>query len=245
MLWYKWGPPPRCRGQLKDGIMRKWDFRIDVDAVLRCQGADPQAIRDRNPRLVETTDRAIVEGSTLLNPLVYQRRLIVHEFAHRRLHLNGGGNVSGPLIAQHMAAASEIVAVLCTIGSELESHASKVFSQDPVLGLALDGVGSAAIEVLAHTVCNDIEKQARKAGQQTTIPLSPGMVGWPVEEGQDQLFALWSGEAIDINLTDSFMMTPAKSLSMIVGLGPNVFQDGKPCDYCSMGETCRYQDHDD
>jgi len=167
----------------------------------------------------------------------------VHEFAHQRLHLNGGGSLSGPLIAQHMAAASEIVAILCTIGSELESHASQVFSQDPVLGLALDGVGSAAIEVLAHSICNDIEQQARKAGQQTSIPLSPGMVGWPVEEGQGQLFALWSGEGIDINLTDSFMMTPAKSLSMIVGLGPDVFQDGRPCDFCSMRQTCRYQDH--
>jgi hypothetical protein len=38
-------------------------------------------------------------------------------------------------------------------------------------------------------------------------------------------------------------MIPRKSLSMVVGLGSDMERSGRACDYCSMQETCRYQDH--
>jgi hypothetical protein len=144
-----------------------------------------------------------------------------------------------------MAAAEEVVAALITIGPELEAHASRVVKRHPALGLALDAVGSAAIEALSHTVCSSVDDLARSMAQHTTVPLSPGMVDWPVDPGQAQLFALWDGEPLDIALSRSSMMVPSKSLSMLIGIGTDVHYDGKPCYYCSESETCRYKKHDD
>ena len=223
--------------------MSVWDIALDVDTVLRCQGADPAVLRERNPRLVDLTKRAIDEGAAFLKPSVHQHRRKVLGFAHPELLLDGAASFSGELISQHLSTASEIVAVLCTIGPELEAHASEVLAQDPAFGLALDGVGSAAVEILAQSICREVDSHARSAGQQTTIPLSPGMMGWPLEEGQAQLFSLWRDEALDIRLTESFMMVPSKSVSMLIGIGADVQQVGRPCDYCSERETCRYQDH--
>ena len=222
--------------------MGPWEISLDVDTVLRCQGTDPVLIRDRNPRVVELTQRAIAEGMALLNPSVHRCRRKVLHFTENELHLEGGASISGPLISRHLSSASEIVAVLCTIGPGLEAHSAQVMARDPALGLALDGVGSAAIQVLSHGICSDIDRQARIGGQQTTIPLNPGMIGWPLDVGQSQLFALWEGKTLDIRLSASFMMIPCKSLSMLIGIGTEVHQEGKPCDYCSDREICRYQE---
>ena len=68
-------------------VLDKWDLRLDVDTVLRAQGADPAAIRKRNPRLVKSTERALDEGSLLLQPRVETRRLLVEDLRHERIKL--------------------------------------------------------------------------------------------------------------------------------------------------------------
>jgi hypothetical protein len=48
---------------------------------------------------------------------------------------------------------------------------------DPVLGFALDGFGSVAVEALGVAICSRLEAQAHEEGSYTSIPLSPGMIG--------------------------------------------------------------------
>jgi len=76
---------------------------------------------------------------------------------------------------------------------------------------------------------------------QSTIPLSPGMIGWPVEESQHQIFALLDASRVGVVLTESSVMIPVKSISMVLGLGHDVSSDSRICDYCTMRETCRYR----
>ena len=51
-------------------ILREWDLQIDVDGVLRGQGADPAIIRSRSPRLVACAEQALEEGLQYLQPAV-------------------------------------------------------------------------------------------------------------------------------------------------------------------------------
>ncbi len=76
-----------------------------------------------------------------------------------------------------------------------------------------------------------------------TIPLSPGMVGWPVEDGQTQIFSILDGQEIGVSLSPSFMMSPRKSLTMLIGFGEAILSQGSTCDYCSLRETCQYKEH--
>jgi hypothetical protein len=223
--------------------VRDWSIEIDIDAVLRGQGADPSSIRARSPRLVELAEAALSEGLPMVHPEVHMRRLGVEELRHEKLLLKNGSTLQGALIGEHLGPAEEVVAILCTIGGELEMHASALSGSDMLRALALDGVGSAATEALANAACAEIEGEAQAAGQQTTIPLSPGMDGWNVEQGQPQIFSLFSAHEISIELRPTGLMLPRKSLSMVVGIGEHVSQAGSTCDYCRMRETCRYQDH--
>jgi len=226
-------------------VLDKWDLSLDVDTVLRAQGADPAAIRKRNPRLVESTERALDEGSLLLQPRVKSRRLLVEDLRHERIKLMGNGILSGELLAKHMGGAQEVVIILCTVGEGLERRAADVSKEDSVYGLALDAVGSAGVEALANAVCALFEEDATKEDCKVTIPLSPGMVGWPVEQGQPQIFDLLDTDEIGVRLTESMMMVPRKSLTFVLGIGKKLIAGGRACDYCSLKGTCRYRDHYD
>jgi len=224
-------------------VLTDWVLPLEVDLVLRGQGADPAALRARSPAAVEAAERALRDAGPLLTPRVAYGRFPVREVRHERLILNGGLSLHGPLIAQHLQGASSVVVAVCTVGDWIDEAVSAAFDGDPVFGLALDGLGSAAVEALATATASRFESEAAGEGLEATIPLSPGMVGWPVEEGQPELFALLDPAGAGVRLTSGWMMIPRKSVSFVLGIGPQVRTTGRTCDYCSLKETCRYQDH--
>ena len=50
---------------------------VNVDMVLRRQGADPAVIRKRRPGLIKIANQAIKEGQSLIKPIVIERSLKV------------------------------------------------------------------------------------------------------------------------------------------------------------------------
>jgi hypothetical protein len=151
--------------------------------------------------------------------------------------------LTGSLLAQHMAPAQQVALMVCTIGQALERRIAALMRSEPSYGLALDGFGSVTVEALGVAACARFEEQAAREGLHTGIPLSPGMIGWPVDEGQLQIFSLLDTERIGVRLTESAQMIPRKSTSMVLGIGRQPFSEGRACDFCALRETCRYQDH--
>jgi hypothetical protein len=224
-------------------ILEDWDLALDSEQVLRGQGADPDLIRERSPNLLELAERAINEASPILEPRLIYRRIALQSVIHERLLLHGGAELQSKLLAQHLSPAEQIVLVVCTIGAEIDSWIAEAFKADPLFGLSLDGLGNAAVEDLAKQACRYFEQMARDKRMDVSIPFSPGMEGWPVDDGQDQIFGLLPAEKIGVKLNQSRMMSPSKSLSMIIGIGEQLADGGRQCDYCMLKETCRYQDH--
>jgi len=223
-------------------VLNDWELALDADKVLWGQGADPARVRARRPKLAEIAEAAIAEGRPLLAPVVLYRRIPVVGLRHERLLLEGGSLV-GPLIADRLAAASEVVVAVCTVGDGLAQTISERFQTDPVQALALEGLAGAAAEALAEAVCRRFDALALAEGLRTSIPLNPGMVGWPLEAGQTQIFCLLDASEIGVALDPgTYLMRPLKSLSLVIGLGRDLNPTGQTCDFCSMRETCRYKD---
>jgi hypothetical protein len=226
--------------------MREWkaeDLNMTVDGVMRGQGADPDIIRTRSPKLIEIATEALHDSINRLKPRVLHEVFQVTGLTHEKMILDSGKYLSGALVTSHLVGAQQIVVVVCTVGSDIDQYAVEIMEEDLVRGLAVDGVGSAAVEALANAVCREIELEGASRGQQSTIPLSPGMIGWSVEQGQPCIFDLVDPQQIGVKLTPHQLMIPRKSLSMIIGLGPTIATGARICDYCLMRETCRYQDH--
>ncbi|OGO11163.1 MAG: hypothetical protein A2Y93_02085 [Chloroflexi bacterium RBG_13_68_17] len=224
-------------------LLTDWELDLRADHVLRGQGADPDVIRARRPRLVAVAEQALRDGLADLSPAVVYRELAAEGLRHETLDLEGGGRLRGPLIAQHLAGARRVIVAVCTVGESIDTKVHQAMETDPVLGLALDGLGSAATEALASAAASRFERQAAIDGMQATLPLSPGMVGWEVSEGQAQIFALVDPSPAGVVLTPNGMMTPRKSITFVLGIGPGLAGPARACDLCSLHETCRYQDH--
>ncbi len=198
-------------------VRTDWDLHVDVDAVLRGQGADPAVIRSRNQRLVKIAEQALEEGLPLVKPQVLFEMFKIESVNRTEIKIAGGKKLSGECLGQYLSGTSELAVIICSIGFDLEQYAAQVMETQVVRGLALYGVGSAAVEALANAVCSYLEVEARTRGLRSTTPLSPGMRGWPVEEGQLKVFSLVDATSINVRYLDNKFMLPLKSLSMVVG----------------------------
>ena len=222
-------------------ILTHSDLIFDADAVLRGQGADPAVIRERRPMLVQVAEEAIEVGRPLLTPEVAYTRVAIEGVTPEQITLAGGGMLTGKIVARRLRHASEVVVAVCTVGEPIAELASSVVKEDPVRGLALDGVGSAAVEALSNWACAYIEADAHAHHMQTTVPLNPGMIGWPLEVGQPEIFGAMHEPDMAVTLSDAIIMLPRKSLSLVIGIGAAVRSIGTVCDTCAMNKRCRYK----
>jgi len=219
-------------------LCQDFTLPLEVDDILRGQGMDPETARRRKPVLAEVAERARQLGMDFLHPVALTQTCSVTGLRHERLLLEGEATFTGPLVARLLGGAQSVTACVCTIGADLEDYAASL--DDPLLALALDGLGNAAVEMLAEQVCGRIAGSAANQGQNVSTPLSPGAPEWPVETGQPQIFALLDPRQAGIRLTEGGMMIPRKSVSFVVGMGNNMLQIDT-CEYCNLKETCRYR----
>jgi hypothetical protein len=224
-------------------IERDWELPLTIDHVLRGQGADPQRLRQRRPALVEIAAWALREGLPLLQPVVLAQEFQIQGIRHEELILASQARLRSALLTQHLAGARKVVIMVCSVGPQLEAITAEMLATDPLQALALEGVGTAAVEMLAAQVANRWETRSQAEGLSASIPLSPGMVGWPVEAGQRQIFSMLNPASIGVRLTEGGMMVPRMSISQLLGFGEHMALQGRTCDYCNLKETCRYQDH--
>jgi hypothetical protein len=120
---------------------------------------------------------------------------------------------------------------LATIGSELEDEVDRQFlHRDPVGGLFLDAVGSVAAEAVTDDLVSFIAKDAKLQGLKTSYRFSPGYCNWRLEL-QDTVFQYLDNESIGVELTESYLMVPRKTISGAVLLGKRL-HPLNPCPYC-------------
>jgi hypothetical protein len=209
--------------------------------VLAGQGCDPTLVRSRNGAIVDAARRALEIGGGLVAATVAFDVFDVEAVEPERVALAGGGALSGGLVASLLGTAERVVVAVATIGSALEQHVSLLMADDPLLGLALDGLGTAALGRLSSSVCRHFGEMASANGWQATVPLSPGMDAWPLAEGQRELFGLVDASGIGVRLMSSCQMVPRKSLSFVLGMGPRVEHGESACQWCGMRDGCRYR----
>jgi hypothetical protein len=211
---------------------------LEAAHILEGQGIPPALA---SPPVVAVAQEVLAEAQSLLAPAARYTRLPVRAVEHEQIVLDGGAVFAGPLAARALAGASEAVAAVCTIGPALEERSAALFAEGyPLQGLAMDGAGTAAIRLLAGAVGVRICDEATARGLSVGMSASLGQEGWPITQ-QRVLFGLLPAEKIGVHLTDSCLMLPRKSVSFVVGLGPDMRADALPCDFCSKRERCRWR----
>ncbi len=211
---------------------------LEVSHILEGQGVPPSKA---SPAVVAVAQEVLAEAQSLLAPAALYTLLPVRAVEHEQIHLDGGAVFAGPLAARVLAGASEAVVAVCTIGPALEERSAALFAAGyPLQGLAMDGAGTAAVRLVAGAVGVRICDEATARGLSVGMSADPGQEGWPITQ-QRVLFGLLPAEKIGVRLTDSCLMLPRKSVSFVVGLGPDMRADAVPCDFCSKRERCHWR----
>lgn len=218
---------------------------LSIEQVLRRQGVGEHL--HLRPKVIGLLHELLdsVNELHLLEPAIAYESQLITEIRHDGLCLKDGTVFHGKLIPSVLRSAKELAIVVCTIGPRLEERVTDYFGRnEPLRGLLLDGIGSAAVDSLGQEACQLMRCEASSRGYEASSPLSPGMHGLPLSQ-QWQLFQLVLAEQIGVHLTTSGMISPRKSISMFIGMGPDMptWTQAEVCDHCNLKETCHYRVH--
>jgi hypothetical protein len=208
---------------------------IDPGEVLRFQGYKA-GIDSPPPDVRGLFDDALALGRALMQPRAVVRTLPVARDGDRLI--TDAVTLTIPRIALRWGAVVEITAGVCTIGGALERRASELWqARELPLAMMLDSVGSAAVESLAEYVNDQLCQEGLARGVKVTNRVSPGYGDWDVAE-QRLLWRLCAGDAIGVSMNAACFMTPTKTITLLVGAGPEARVD----DYFSQCARCWMRD---
>ncbi len=207
--------------------------------VLRAMATDPERLGARTGRLVMLAAGALEQARELAHPAVALARHPVVRCHGDVVRLGGGRSLRGAGVAAALAGADEVAAVALTIGPALEARVRACQAATPALALALDAAGSALVQALATQAREELRAEAADRGLATGTPIGPGAPGWPVVPGQRELLALLDPWPAGLQLLESGMLVPAKSLTFLLGLGRELAPGAEPCTACDHRPRCR------
>ena len=200
--------------------LRYEDLGISLSEIYEQMGYE-QAVPDE--ATVKETDMIIAEAKGFLRPrfcFFVQREL--PDFA------------IGKIIERQLKGAEAYAFFICTAGVEYEAFQERLKKEgDMVRVFIADALGSVIAEKAADQMELSLQENIDKLGWHHTNRFSPGYCGWHVSQ-QQLLFPLFKGETCGVKLTESSLMLPIKSVSGIIGLGPNVRHLDYTCGLCDF-----------
>jgi hypothetical protein len=231
-------PPPIVIGT-------EFDLTVE-DALIRQrlgQGAERVLKSQRNQAIIEAAKRELAE---LARPAAAWAMFPVKGISHDKLVLENGVKIGGGPVTKVVCGAAELVAGVCTIGPGMEQRAKECLAGgESFHGIVLDLLASWAAGAVREQLVLQLQLDHYKArGWHASIHLGPGESAFPITE-QRVIFDLLKDEVahIGVRLEPSMLMVPIKSVSFIIGAGPNPLgqESGSQCEYCDKKDTCTHR----
>lgn len=142
----------------------------------------------------------------------------------------------GRIITRQLRGAEAYAFFVCTAGMEYQKYMDRMEnSGDMVKAYIAHNIGSALAEATADKMEKMLQSTIDKLHWKRTNRFSPGYCGWHVRE-QQKLFPLFAGETASVKLTESSLMMPIKSVSGVIGLGPDVRYLPYTCGLCDYAD---------
>jgi hypothetical protein len=222
---------------------------LDFGALVRMLGYRPPDAPSETPTrpslpaaLSRLVQDVFARGRALLDPAWHWQPIpISSDGPGDGIRCTGEASVTlavGPLIHAQLRGSVALAAFVVTIGPRLEREARRLLAGGrPLEGYLLDAVGSLATEAVADRLQAEVAAEFATRGWKTTNRFSPGYCTWETA-GQQALFSLLPPTPAGVSLSPSSLMTPLKSVSGLIGLGPAVQYEPYRCDLCAL-TTCQ------
>ncbi|MGK7394410.1 MAG: hypothetical protein ACNS62_07545 [Candidatus Cyclobacteriaceae bacterium M3_2C_046] len=186
-------------------------------------------------------DEVLAMGSELadIKASVYFNFDPVFDRKEKIIQLEGRNIILNSVIYKQIRSASAFALFLCTAGSRISTKSKELTNQgESVLAYIYDLLGSLMVEKAMDEVMIQMQEDL-PPGYRMTNRYSPGYCYWALDQ-QKTLFSFFPEGASGIYLTPSCLMQPLKSISGIIGLGPDVQPSAYQCNICE-DQDCLYK----
>ena len=162
-------------------------------------------------------------------------------FNHQAVFINGF-LLHGSAIFNHLAGCSHCVIMGVTLGFEVDRLINSKGHISPYQAMLFDACATAAVESLADMAAAQLTDTVLWQGAQLTGRFSPGYGDFPLETQQPLLDILDARRLIGLSLTRSHILTPAKSVTALIGVSENICNTpAAGCKNCSCQDRCIYR----
>lgn len=200
---------------------------VDPNRILRVHRySDPGKVR---PKIVEAAHQAADQITSLASPVAAYRRVGIDACEGDTLRLRDGTEFHCAAFDRLLKDCSDIVVFVLTLGPKLDEHVIDLMEEfEPLDALFMEAAGWLGIETSTRRLASDIGAQLSEEGLALSQRMGPGYsyrqdlragderVGWPLEE-QAQLFGLFQGAELPVELMSSSAMKPKMSRSGLFG----------------------------
>lgn len=157
------------------------------------------------------------------------------------IHLNKTSLVlPGKDILNHLTGCEKVVLMCATLSSDVDRIIRVAELSDMLCALAMDCLASTAIEQL----CDKVELKIKQdfPAYEMTWRYGVGYGDLPISLQREFLTVLNAGKKIGLNATESYILTPRKSVTAVIGLSRDKIPPAKRgCAVCNLKGTCTYR----
>jgi hypothetical protein len=210
---------------------------INKERVFRLLGKKDKGV---SARLSRKIDKHIAGLEKTIRPKVLYTTRNIEKIEGGTLTLEGGVKLKSAKISKTLGKCDRITFFLATIGEQVDDVIETSLSEKKLSDAYIyDAIGSAAVEATVEEFQNKMDSTIKKKNQRTTLRFSPGYCDWKISE-QKQVFSVLENDLINVDLSESYLMAPRKSVSGVFGIGSRDLVDKdetNPCRICGM-HTC-------
>ena len=144
-------------------------------------------------------------------------------------------------LARNLAGCTECVLFAATAGPACDMLVKRAAVTSSAYASCCQAAGAAAIEAFCDFINDKIRVEYEAKGLYARPRFSPGYGDLPLACQKDWFRLLDITKNTGIELTDSYLMVPTKSVTAIIGLSPNRLPCVKQgCEACTMSQTCAF-----
>lgn len=152
-----------------------------------------------------------------------------------RVHFRSGDSFNGPHISKILTGSKTAILYIITLGNRVDRIINEEGrSGDTLATIIMDTITTSLLGILGEFIGERIKRDGIKhENWGSTCTYSPGQYKWTIEE-QKKIFEMIDGKRIGVQLNESYLMVPFKSVSGVYGFGPEdrIDKTRVACDLC-------------
>jgi hypothetical protein len=222
-------------------IIRDFTLTFDPQSYIDLHGEQFARLMARPGRQAQL-EMAIADISEIAAPVACFEVFPIKKFLHDRLQLANGVLIGGGPVVTVVGGAEALVVAVCTVGAAVDQKIRQLQAGKQLFQtMLLDELASGAVDQVRQQLHQKLEIRQAAQGWRLSTLLSPGESTWSMRD-QRIIFKLVDASAIGVTLSNSGVMQPLKSLSMIMGTGRCAMgvEGLTNCDFCSLKDRCSY-----